>query len=178
MSVSQSFRPPPPSRRGTPVRRLGEHRAMSKRHRLEFTGLFSRNIWMIIIANALGERGPFLGIRDLLSPLYWLRLGFGADMVGTVFATGALSFCVSSLPGGALGSRLGRPPHHGPRRDHRRHRPDHVAGRPGHPWVMAHALAARQPGDCHRGMVVLCRQHGGGLGCAHRRRPIARPPMP
>lgn len=79
---------------------------MSKRHRLGFTGLFTRDVWMIFIANALGN-AAFLGVRDLLSPLYWLRLGFGADMVGTVFATGALSFCVSSLPGGALGTRLG-----------------------------------------------------------------------
>jgi predicted MFS family arabinose efflux permease len=46
-------------------------------------------------------------MRQLLNSLYVLRLGYGPEFVGTVFAVGALSFALSSLPGGALGGRFG-----------------------------------------------------------------------
>jgi len=46
-------------------------------------------------------------MHQLLSALYVLRLGFGAETVGTLSATGALSFSAACLLGGVLGVRLG-----------------------------------------------------------------------
>jgi len=67
---------------------------------------YNRNVWLLCSASALGS-GAFLGVRQLLNALYALRLGFGPEWVGTLFATGALAFSLSSLCGGALGTRLG-----------------------------------------------------------------------
>ncbi|MFP3897556.1 MAG: MFS transporter [Anaerolineales bacterium] len=67
---------------------------------------YNRNIWLLIIASALFT-GAYLGMRDLLNALYVLRLGYGPEFVGTVTGVGALSFALSSLPGGALGGRFG-----------------------------------------------------------------------
>lgn len=67
---------------------------------------YGRDVWLLTLAMTLGY-GAFLGLRDLLSPLLWLRLGYGPEIVGNLFATGALSYCAFSLPAGALGTRLG-----------------------------------------------------------------------
>ncbi|MFO7918831.1 MAG: MFS transporter [Anaerolineae bacterium] len=67
---------------------------------------YNRNIWLLIVASALFT-GAYLGMRQLLNSLYVLRLGYGPEVVGTVTGVGALSFALSSLPGGALGGRFG-----------------------------------------------------------------------
>lgn len=74
--------------------------------RLYDTYRYNRNVWLLCIASALGS-GAFLGVRQLLQSLYALRLGFGPEFVGTMYAAGALAFSASSLCGGALGTRLG-----------------------------------------------------------------------
>ncbi len=66
----------------------------------------NRNAWLLIVASALFT-GAYLGMRDLLNALYVLRLGYGPEVVGTVSGVGALSFALSSLPGGSLGGHFG-----------------------------------------------------------------------
>ncbi|MBM3188295.1 MAG: MFS transporter, partial [Chloroflexi bacterium] len=66
----------------------------------------SRDVWLIAAASGLCS-SAFLGMMQLLKVLYVLRLGCGPELVGTLFAAGALSFSLSSLPGGALGARFG-----------------------------------------------------------------------
>jgi len=46
-------------------------------------------------------------MMQLLKVMYVLRLGFGPEAVGVLFAAGSLSFSFSSLPGAALGGRWG-----------------------------------------------------------------------
>jgi MFS family permease len=49
----------------------------------------------------------FLGITQLLRVIYLLRLGAGLELIGLLYAVGALLFGVLGLPSGALGARLG-----------------------------------------------------------------------
>ncbi|MFO7697224.1 MAG: MFS transporter, partial [Anaerolineae bacterium] len=70
------------------------------------TGRYSREVWLLCIISALGA-GAYLGVHQLLSSLFVLRLGYGADTVGTLSATGAMSFSAACLLGGFLGTRLG-----------------------------------------------------------------------
>lgn len=67
---------------------------------------FGRDVWLLESATAL-LAGAHLGMMQLLKVLYILRLGYGPDFIGTVFATGAVSFMLASIPSGALGSRFG-----------------------------------------------------------------------
>jgi len=67
---------------------------------------FHRDIWMLGAAGAL-LTGSYLGMAQLLRVIYVLRLGRGPEFVGTLFATGSLSFMLASLPGAALGRRFG-----------------------------------------------------------------------
>lgn len=67
---------------------------------------FSRDVWLLSLATAL-LAGAHLGMMQLLKVLYVLRLGYGPEFVGTLFATGALSFMLASMPAGALGGRFG-----------------------------------------------------------------------
>jgi predicted MFS family arabinose efflux permease len=67
---------------------------------------YRREVWLISAAAALAS-GAFLGMMQLLKTLYVLRLGYGPEFVGTMFAVGALSFASASVPGGALGARFG-----------------------------------------------------------------------
>jgi predicted MFS family arabinose efflux permease len=67
---------------------------------------YGRDVWLLGSATAL-LAGAYLGMMQLLKVLYILRLGFGPEFLGTVFATGALSFMLASMPAGALGARLG-----------------------------------------------------------------------
>ena len=78
------------------IRALGQ--SMSSR--------FSRDVWLICAASALFT-GAFLGLRQLLTSLYTLRLGYGPEFVGIIFGAGAISFAAASVPGGALGGRFG-----------------------------------------------------------------------
>jgi MFS family permease len=66
----------------------------------------SRDVWMVAIATAF-LAASFMGMQQLLKAIYVLRLGFGPEFMGLYFATGALSFSLSSIPGGMLGARLG-----------------------------------------------------------------------
>lgn len=66
----------------------------------------SRDAWLLNLTTALLASG-FLGMMPLLKVIYMLRLGYGPEYVGTVFASGALSFTLFSVPGGALGGRFG-----------------------------------------------------------------------
>ncbi|HHX43862.1 MAG TPA: hypothetical protein GX714_07750, partial [Chloroflexi bacterium] len=52
---------------------------------------YARDVWLLESATAL-LAGAHLGMMQLLKVLYILRLGYGPDYVGTVFASGALSF--------------------------------------------------------------------------------------
>ena len=49
----------------------------------------------------------YFGFVTVLLNLYLLRLGYGTDFIGLVNGSTALAFAASSLPAGALGSRLG-----------------------------------------------------------------------
>ena len=49
----------------------------------------------------------FFGIQSFLKTFYILRLGYGLVFLGLFNAAGALSYMAMSLPGGALGDRLG-----------------------------------------------------------------------
>ncbi|MHB1319759.1 MAG: MFS transporter [Anaerolineae bacterium] len=69
-------------------------------------GRYSREVWLLCIISALGA-GAYLGVHQLLASLFVLRLGYGADTVGTLSATGAMSFSAACLLGGFLGTRLG-----------------------------------------------------------------------
>lgn len=52
----------------------------------------------------------FFGIQMLLTVLYVLRLGYSVEYIGIFNASGALTYILSSLPAGALGSRIGLRP--------------------------------------------------------------------
>ncbi|MBN1402525.1 MAG: MFS transporter [Anaerolineae bacterium] len=67
---------------------------------------FDRDIWLLCAASGLCA-GAYLGLRQLLSPLYALRLGYGPEFVGSLSAASSISFAAASLPGGALGTRYG-----------------------------------------------------------------------
>jgi predicted MFS family arabinose efflux permease len=67
---------------------------------------YHRDVWLLCIASGLCA-GAYLGLRQLLSPLYALRLGYGPGFVGSMSAAGSISFAAASLPGGALGTRYG-----------------------------------------------------------------------
>jgi MFS family permease len=67
---------------------------------------YGRDVWLLGLAAALFT-GGFLGMMQLLKVMYVLRLGFGPEFVGALFACGSLSFTFSSLPGAALGERFG-----------------------------------------------------------------------
>lgn len=49
----------------------------------------------------------FFGIQMLLTVLYVLRLGYNVEYVGIFNASGALTYILSSLPAGAIGTRFG-----------------------------------------------------------------------
>ena len=49
----------------------------------------------------------YFGFVSVLLNLYLLRLGYGTDFIGLVNGSIAFAFAASSLPAGALGSRLG-----------------------------------------------------------------------
>ena len=49
----------------------------------------------------------YFGFVSVLLNLYLLRLGYGTDFIGVVNGSIAFAFAASSLPAGALGSRLG-----------------------------------------------------------------------
>ena len=78
---------------------------MARKHHRRQAG-YGREVWLLCIASALGS-GSYLGMHQLLSALYVLRLGFGPEIVGTLSATGAIAFSASCLVGGYLGTRLG-----------------------------------------------------------------------
>jgi len=78
---------------------------MARKHHRRQAG-YGREVWLLCIASALGS-GSYLGMHQLLSVLYVLRLGFGPEIVGTLSATGAIAFSASCLVGGYLGTRLG-----------------------------------------------------------------------
>jgi predicted MFS family arabinose efflux permease len=67
---------------------------------------FSRDVWLVSLTMAM-LGGAYLGMMQLVKVLYVLRLGQGPEFVGSLFATGALSFAASSLFAGALGQRYG-----------------------------------------------------------------------
>jgi len=69
-------------------------------------GRTNRDVWLLCIASALGS-GAYLGMQQLLNPLYMLRLGYGPETVGSIWAAGSLSFCAACLLGGILGTRVG-----------------------------------------------------------------------
>lgn len=67
---------------------------------------FGRDVWLLGSGTAV-LAGAHLGMMQLLKVLYILRLGYGPEFVGTLFATGALSFMLASMPAGALSGRFG-----------------------------------------------------------------------
>jgi len=76
---------------------------------LHGTGLASgmaRDVWLLGTTTAFIASG-FLGMTQLLKTLYVLRLGFGAEYVGVMFALGAGAFALASIPAGMAGARWG-----------------------------------------------------------------------
>jgi len=67
---------------------------------------YGRDVWLLGSGAAL-LAGAHLGMQQLLKVLYVLRLGYGPEFVGTLFASGSLSFMLTSVPAGALGGRFG-----------------------------------------------------------------------
>ena len=67
---------------------------------------FSRDLWLVLLAMSLFGF-TFVGIFGALFNLYLLRLGYGADFVGTVNSVGWIVYALFSLPGGALSRRWG-----------------------------------------------------------------------
>jgi len=65
-----------------------------------------RDVWLVAVATAF-LAASFMGMQQLLKAIYVLRLGYGPEFTGIYFATGALSFSLSSVPGGMLGARFG-----------------------------------------------------------------------
>lgn len=67
---------------------------------------FRRDVNLLLIATGL-LAVSFFGIQTFLKILYILRLGYGPVFLGLFNAAGAVSYMAMSLPGGALGDRLG-----------------------------------------------------------------------
>ena len=67
---------------------------------------FRRDVNMLLIAIGL-LAVSFFGIQSFLKTFYILRLGYGLVFLGLFNAAGAVSYMAMSLPGGALGDRLG-----------------------------------------------------------------------
>jgi predicted MFS family arabinose efflux permease len=76
------------------------------RIRLPSLPRYERDVWLLSGSSAL-IAGSFLGMMSLIKVLYVLRLGFGPEFVGSLYAMGSLSFMLTSLPAGALGGRYG-----------------------------------------------------------------------
>ena len=73
---------------------------------LQSLGRCSRNVWLVVAANAvLGF--SYVGIYAVLFNLYLLRLGYGTEFIGQVNATGRLGFALFGLPAGIFAHRLG-----------------------------------------------------------------------
>jgi MFS family permease len=72
---------------------------------LTVSGLGRDTKLLIAVSGILGL--GFYGITMLLRVLFVLRLGYGPQFVGLFNAVGSLGFMAMSLPGGALGSRIG-----------------------------------------------------------------------
>jgi MFS family permease len=68
--------------------------------------LFNRDVWLYLASATVIGFG-FFGIAGVLFNLYLLRLGYGPEFVGTLFAIGSLSWAAVSLPAGTLGRRWG-----------------------------------------------------------------------
>jgi MFS family permease len=67
---------------------------------------YGRNTLLIAIAEVLLS-AAFLGIYQLLIGLYALRLGYGAEFIGVMWACEALTFSLMSVLGALLGRRFG-----------------------------------------------------------------------
>jgi hypothetical protein len=68
--------------------------------------LFSRDVRLYLITAVL-VGFSWMGVYAVLFNLYLLRLGYDLEFVGLVNAVAMLAYAVFSLPGGALGGRLG-----------------------------------------------------------------------
>lgn len=79
---------------------------MRLRFRAVALPIVSREVWQLSLATGLINAG-YLSMMGLLKTIFVLRLGYGADFVGTLMAAGSLSFALSSLLGGVLGGRFG-----------------------------------------------------------------------
>ena len=66
--------------------------------------LFSRDIRLFFVTTAL-VAFAWDGVRMVLFNLYLLRLGYGPEFLGLVSGLGALTFSVTCLPAGAMGTR-------------------------------------------------------------------------
>jgi MFS family permease len=66
----------------------------------------NRDVWLLGVASGL-LAASFHGMMQLLKVIYWLRLGHGPEFIGILFATGAVTYTLVSLPASALGRRLG-----------------------------------------------------------------------
>jgi MFS family permease len=67
---------------------------------------FDRNIILYLTYNS-SMAFAYIGILNVLVNLYLLRLGYDTEFIGTMLASGMLTWGVLALPAGALGSRLG-----------------------------------------------------------------------
>ena len=69
--------------------------------------LFKRDVRLYLLAFALKEFSKG-GMQAVLLNLFLLRLNYGSEFIGLVNATNTLTFAISCLPAGALGSRWRR----------------------------------------------------------------------
>jgi len=67
---------------------------------------FNRSIQLFLVAWALMAFAYF-GVQGVLLNLYLLRLGFDAEFIGLLTASGQLIWALVALPAGAFGRRLG-----------------------------------------------------------------------
>jgi predicted MFS family arabinose efflux permease len=66
-----------------------------------------RDVWFLCAGSGIAT-GANLGMVQLLRVLYVLRLGQGPEFVGTMIAISSMSFSLTGIPGGVLGSRFGQ----------------------------------------------------------------------
>lgn len=70
---------------------------------------FGRNVWLMLSVFALNGFAYF-GIQAVLLNLYFLRLGYNAEFIGTLIGFGQLVWAMMALPAGAIGRRIGTRP--------------------------------------------------------------------
>ena len=71
-------------------------------------GALRHEVW-VVLATAAAAGFVYNGVLSTVSNLYYLRMGYGPEVVGNIAGLRALAFALAALPAAALGRRLGAP---------------------------------------------------------------------